>query len=125
MTRVYFFGVISADHQGHYLYDANGQAVWSSKSLNLLPFRYAILDGGLLPPGLVEEQGKLHLAVINGWTILGMWDRSADTRGNCNASFIVEGVHALDVMIAISKDTFPNIWTRIHGQSSVSQYVSR
>lgn len=85
--KLFFFGVKSASEKGHFLYDVNGYQVWSEHPL---PFRYPILDGSLLPPREPEEQGKLHLAIINGWTILGMWDRTADKRGGCNCSFIAE-----------------------------------
>lgn len=114
--KVYFFGVKSSSEKGHYLYDINCQVVWGEKEQHKIPFRYSILDSGLLPPGKIEEQGKLHLANINGWTILGMWDRSADTRGNCNASFIAEGYFSIGEMSEIAKENFPKLWERIQGK---------
>ena len=112
-ARTFFFGVKSADSKGHYLFAKNLQTVWGEREQRVLPFRYTILDGGLLPPGLPEEQGRLHLAVINGWTVLGMWDRTADTRGACNASFIAEGIHTIEDMKAIAARDYPTIWARV------------
>ncbi len=111
-ARTYFFGVISASHKGHFLYDKNGNAVWNEVGTGI-PFRYTILDGGLLPPHQPETQGRPHLAVINGWTVLGMWDRTADSRGACNASFIAEGVHTLEEMKTIAARDFPALWARV------------
>lgn len=113
-ARTYFFGVINPQSRGHYLYDKNGQQVWSMREQNSIPFQYTILDGGLLPPGMPEEQGRLHLAVINAWTVMGMWDRTADPRGKCNASFIAEGIYTLDEMKAIAARDFPSQWARVH-----------
>lgn len=96
---------------GHYLYDTGQRVIvdWA----NPLPFRMGTLDGGLLPTGGPEEQGKLHLAIINDWTVLGMWDRTADSRRGSNASFIAEGVHTVEQMRVIAERDFPIQHARI------------
>lgn len=112
--KTYFFGVIDARKKGHFLYDSNEQQVWDKQRVNQIPFNYVILDGGLLVQP--EEQCRLHLAQINGWTVLGMWDRTADKRGACNASFIAEGLFTIEEMEEIAKSTFPNQWNRIQNR---------
>lgn len=111
MIKTYFFGVISPDCKGHSFYDPSGKYLTAYERYEL-PFRIEILDGGLLFNP--QEQGRLHLATINGFTILGMWDRTGDSRPNSNSSFIAQGIHTMEQMVEISKSNFPNLWNRIH-----------
>jgi hypothetical protein len=55
----------------------------------------------------------MHLAIINGWTILGMWDRSGDKRGASNASFLLEGVFSFNEARKLTAEYFPQLWLRI------------
>lgn len=109
MIQVFFFGVKSPSEKGHFLYAEGMLAVYGSPPL---PFKFQILDGSFLQQP--ETQGRLHLAIINGWTILGMWDRTGDPRMGSNASFVAQGVHTIEEMKVIAQDAFPAIWNRIH-----------
>lgn len=114
--RTYFFGVIDAQHKGHFLYDRTGQSLYDYEmERQRIPFKAYAIDGGLLVQP--ETQGRLHLSIVNGWTVLGMWDRTADTRSGCSASFIAEGVHSIDEMKAIAARDFPVQWKRIQGDN--------
>lgn len=112
VKKVYFFGVISPNKLGHFIYPADGHYI-SPQERRSLPFSEGILDAGLLPRNVPERQGDLYLSVINGWTILGMWDRTGDKRGQSNASFLAEGVHTIEEMKEIAAKEFPEIWDRI------------
>lgn len=114
-TKAFFFGVIDPHDLGHFLYRTDGRRVYHTEEKRSMPFRTEVLDGGLLPVGGVEEQGKCFLSVINGWTVLGMWDRTGDKRGASNASFIVEGIHTVSKMRAFAAELFPKQWARIQG----------
>lgn len=109
--KAYFFGVISKGSPGHYLYDRHGSRVYSTKEIREMPVHLNALDALLLTQP--EEQGRPHIAVINGWTVLGMWDRTGDERFGSNASFIFEGVHDLEEMKFLAATDFPALWSRI------------
>ena len=111
--KIYFFGVSDPVNKGHYLHDEGLRVAWDDKKL--LPFSSSLLDGGLLPHDTGQLQGKLHLAVINGWTLLSMWDRTADSRPGSNAVFLAEGNYTIDEMKSSAAEKFPAIWKRIHG----------
>ena len=111
--KIYFFGVSSAQNKGHFLHHEGMRVAWDDKKL--LPFSSHILDGGLLPQH-PQVQGELHLAVINGWTLLSMWDRTADSRPGSNAVFLAEGNHVIEEMKNIASEKFPAIWKRIQGE---------
>ena len=70
-----------------------------------------------MPMDKPQVQGELHLAVINGWTLLSMWDRSGDSRPGSNAVFLAEGNHTIDDMKSIATEKFPAIWKRIQGNT--------
>lgn len=103
---MYFFGC--GDEKGHFLHDQEGRKVWEE---NVLPFRYTILDGGLL--NQPEDERRLFLSVINGWTVLGKWDRTVDKRGACNCSFVAEGIYNIFQMQELAEKHFSKLWTRV------------
>lgn len=112
--KYFFFGVGPNDRAGHYLHDENLNKIWSSRSENQLPFKYTILDGGLMPEAMsCGPQGKIHRSEINGYTIISMPDRSMDHRPACNANFIVEGIFNELEMVEICSAKFPKLWSRI------------
>lgn len=115
--RVFFFGCKSASAKGHFLYNSNMQEAYREQAKEI-PFRIETLDGGLLPVGKAEVQGLWHRSVINDWTVITCWDRSADPRGQSNAAFIAEGIHTTEEMRIIAQRNFTEIWNRIHGIAS-------
>jgi hypothetical protein len=108
---IFFVGVWDPHRGvGHHLYDVTGRQVHGRTDI---PFRWQIVDSGLLPPNEPERQGELHLSHINNWTVLTMWDRTGDSRPNSNASFIVKGQHSIEVMKLLAAQHFPAVWERI------------
>lgn len=111
-SKIYFFGC-GGGQKGHFLYSPGMRVSYVDNET--LPFSRNILDGGLLPRH-PETQGELHLAAINGWTMLSMWDRTGDSRSASNAVFLAKGTHSLDDMKAIAIKHFPDLWKRIQGE---------
>lgn len=111
---IYYFGVESASQRGHYLFNSEMRSV--SMQQNELPFQSCILDAGLIPPNENQKHSEHFLSVINGWTILSMWDRSGDPRPGSNSSFIAKGVMSQTEIEQLATRTFPEIWMRIHGR---------
>jgi len=107
---IYYFGKLK--EPGHYLYAPGGRTVSHSFAVANLPLRYEVLDGGLLPQ-CDEVQGKQHLSIVNGWTIVSMWDRSGDSRGRSNSSFLAEGVMTREELMQIARHAFPDVVARI------------
>lgn len=117
------------DRSGHYLHTYEGRPVgWDSR--DWLPFPYEQLDGGRFQPFRVidsswtERSGQVHykgpqdegvgrLTIVDGWTILGFWDRSVDTRGGSCGAFVAIGVHDFEEMKWLAAGYFPKIAARV------------
>jgi hypothetical protein len=109
---VYFFGClegIDEDHTeaGHY---------WRTPDLHSMrrpetPFGSKV-DGSLCPEG-PQYQGVAKLTQKDGWTAMGFWDRTGDSRGNSNSNFIVQGTYTFDEMVKLAQEAYPLIWKRI------------
>ena len=112
MIRIYFFGVNQPNSSGHFLYGHDGYKIYDERHTGL-PFKFHILDGGLLPPSAPQDQGRIHMSIINDWTALTMWDRTGDRRAGSCAAFVAEGVFDLATMKEIMSKNFPELWTRI------------
>lgn len=69
-------------------------------------------DGTLAPEG-PQAQGAAVLHQKDGWTAIGFWDRTGDTRGNSNSNFLVEGTYTFEEMCQLAQEAFPAIWHRI------------
>ena len=134
----YFMGVKPGDSSGHFCYTSG----WSRPDRDALRTPWA----GSYDPltevtscrdvraawGLSLEriyeygpqpEGEHRLLHENGWTCLSMWDRSADRRGACTASFAFEGTHDFPACIALARVHFPGIIERIeaHIQRSLTK----
>lgn len=59
-----------------------------------------------------DEEGRAVIHHKDGWTAMGFWDRSVDTRGGCNSVFFAEGTHDFAGMVAIANEKFPTIMRR-------------
>jgi|GEM_PF-2929743 len=96
---------------GHYLWtETERHAGYAAE--RSFPFRYTILDGGLLPVGVQEIEGAASLIYIGGWTVITFWDRSVDKRGGCNSAFVIPSKLSFDDAIALSKVRFKWVWKR-------------
>lgn len=95
---------------GHYLYDRDGRRHFEPR--RGVPFRYTILDAGLLPPDGPATEGVCHRAQIGGWTIISFWDRSIDSRPGSNSSFLCPGDFTFEEMLAAARMFYPQICER-------------
>lgn len=59
-----------------------------------------------------QIEGLAKVTHLNGWTILSFWDRSVDSRGGSNSTFLEQGTLTFDEMVAKAKEVFPTIWAR-------------
>lgn len=107
--KCFYFGAWSKDRLGHYLHAPGGST--SRMYEEMLPFACSILDSRLLPNG-EEVEGRVQRSVINGWTVLSFWDRSADSRGKSNSAFVMEGVHDSNTVIRVAREQFPAVFER-------------
>lgn len=112
-SDIYYFGCWQ--EAGHYLRDPRGYT-HHYRLEPTFPVAEHVLDGGLLPPGLPEVEGRASLIHVNGWTILTFWDRSVDSRGKCSSTFIAKGTRYFDAMVLCAKYHFPNVWERFKFQ---------
>lgn len=96
---------------GHFLWAENGHRA-STDAEKKLPFRYGILDAGLLPPYQPQIEGQATIVHFPSWTIVSFWDRSVDKRGGCNSAFVIPAVVSFDDAITIAKQRFPWVWSR-------------
>ena len=113
--RAYFFGVSHPSSLGHFLYRAAGPGQVSRLSgmeEKTIPFRVTIMDGGLLS---LPETAGAQLSHINGWTILGTWDRTGDKRAGSCSSFLLEGVYAMDSAKLAASSAYPELYARVFG----------
>lgn len=112
MSECYYFGCVG--EPGHFLYDSSLRSVGGG-SITGWPWRRGGLDCEYAPGGSDGPQklGVTALAHHEGWTVLAMWDRSVDKRGNSNAAFIARGEHDEGAMREIAAAAFPAVWARI------------
>lgn len=123
MTPIYFFGVWSTDSKrptsvGHYLYSPSGN-VYADERKQLPEWLWdGTLDGGFQVNAeeryrRAEPERTPRLTVKDGWTILAYWDRSGDSRGASNASFIAQGTHTEGEMLGLARLHFPHLVKRM------------
>jgi hypothetical protein len=56
------------------------------------------------------QQGCFLIHHFGSFTYMSWWDRAqGDTRGACNSTFILEGEHKADVMLAMLEKNFPHV----------------
>ena len=111
IEECYYFGCDGKP--GHYLFHEGRHEVWNESKLPKdFPVRTMSLDGGLLPPNLPQDQGKATLVRLGGWTILTFWDRSVDTRGGCNSSFVIPAELDFEQAKEVAQERFPWVWER-------------
>lgn len=102
--KVWFYGVWPGERAGHYVRDkhgnmgANGRGYypWDTRE-NRAP----------------QDEGLLWHRHVDGCTQLRSWDRSADPRFNCAASFIVDALVTPEQALALARTNFPTVFARI------------
>lgn len=107
---IYYFGCWH--ESGHYFHDQYMRHYWRDVS-ELLPESWRNrYDGGLLPKGRSQEEGRAIILHEDGWTALSFWDRSVDHRGNSNSTFYLRHVLDFMPMLELCKLTFPQVFER-------------
>ena len=102
-TGVWFFGCWAPKQLGHFLFESSGRTVYGDGC----PLRAADLDARFAPKTEDwEDQRVTALHHVNGCTVLAMWDRTVDTRGQCNAAFIATGDFTEAEMWVIAEGKF-------------------
>lgn len=131
----FFFGVVG--RAGHYLHDSGGPAPYDERVTTYGPERRHI-DGTLAPRRgdrteqiffsgygprddnrqyRSEEcpQGQyLHHVLPNGYSAVQWWDRTqGDTRGGCNSTILLQGMHDAEAVLAAGRERFPKVFENL------------
>jgi hypothetical protein len=111
MDNAFYFGCY--EESGHYLFRPGPMSTPSSSIPKDFPVKpYGLLDGRLLRNGPQPQGVCTHYRGINGWTLISFWDRSVDSRGGSNSTFLCRGEHTFEEMLALFKEHFPTIVSR-------------
>lgn len=108
MKIAFYFGCIR--EPGHFLFCPELKRHYDPPEG--FPCKIHILDGGLLPPGLPQVEGRASTSHINGWTIMSFWDRSVDARYGCNSNFVLKGKFEFEEILQNSRYYFAPIFSR-------------
>lgn len=120
--RVYYFG--PWDQAGHHLRDENGYSAYKAEAA--IPWTLYELDGRMQPHKTGCRKGNYcgctggpeGVALVhhrNGWTALSFWDRSVDTRGASNSTYIAEGAaFSFEEMVQIASERFAYRWKKMN-----------
>lgn len=126
VTKAYYFGCYKG--VGHGLYEhGEMRPIYTIRDRddNQFPFNPDTLDGKYAPGGHTtghsstasQRLGQVAVHHVEGWTIIAMWDRSVDSRGNSNAAFIFNDPDLnFDAAMAEAVHFFPDIMSRISNQ---------
>ena len=115
---VYFCGVRPGDLAGHHCVPREGESSpwagerWHGPLLDWHPDR----DGPRYPrreARVAQPEGEFVWHQEDGWTLIAAWDRSADTRGGCSASFAVHALVEPEAMLALAREAHPAVLARI------------
>lgn len=116
----YYFGCESKAESGHYLFAPGMRSVNTKALPRDWPFEYGELDGKYAAQGRRKDhEGIARLVHVRGWTVLAMWDRSADSRHNSNAAFAARGEREYAEMVGLAATHFPAVWKRINDRKAV------
>ncbi len=129
-TTAYFFGVCPGDSAGHYLHTPGPRG--AHRDSPMTPWgvqgrfgRFPLPEGQVMellwpkqddhrrPIDRYEPEGEPRFNRKDGWTLVGMWDRSADKRGACCAIFAFSVECDDDQALALARQLFPRVFTRI------------
>lgn len=98
----------AASHRGHDLYRRGGVSVRSEH----YPFPLSMLDGGFLPPGEDQDEGRAYLTHAVDWTVLAFWDRSSDHRPGSHSTYVLPGELNFEQATALARESFQEMWTK-------------
>lgn len=123
-SPVYFFGCAKGTYgetaAGHYLYVEGPQHDKFPRRIGIpqyerhpIPLGELRIDGGFCPHyGNRRSYAKAKLTHWKGWTALGFWDSSGDTRPGSDSNFFMEGTLRFEDAMAEAMRAFPEIIER-------------
>lgn len=109
--KAYYFGCVG--QPGHFMHAPDGK--WGRETFRFTqhnPWGTKV-DGDLCPDG-EEVEGHAALHHRDGWTALAFWDRSVDHRNGSCSTFLAEGEHTVEVMLALARERFPKVMARFN-----------
>jgi len=138
LPPVLYFGPWS--RPGHYLYDPDGRSLHGAAisemgfqvdAHGLLALRKSldpyycpgVKEGDPAYKRRSEVEGHAKLTHENGMTVLGIWDRSVDTRGGSHSTYIALGCYGFDTMIKLCSTVYAERWNRLTGRGVVVKLV--
>lgn len=104
----YYVGCVG--DTGHYMWDAELRKDWHW--FKQVPWGVRI--DGTIPPPRNYEQGVARLEHLEGWTAVGFWDNTVDSRPGSHSTFVFRGTLTYEEAIAKARATFPTIWARFN-----------
>ena len=120
LSDAFYFGCESKERIGHFLFVPGLRSAYREE--HVLPELLRTPDGTFAPHragcgmrpycGCPQVEGRAVLKLVEGWTVLAFWDRSADGRGASNSVFLLRGVHVFDEAVRLSREAFPTVWAR-------------
>lgn len=134
----YFTGVRPGDRAGHYCFTPDFRSQFSMNGKRS-PWAsptgiYPLSDNGVTGPIMWPEshdkhgrlasdgrgrgednqpEGRARVTQKDGWTLLFLWDRSADQRGGCCAGFAFDALLDPEAALDAVRATWPTVIARI------------
>lgn len=124
----YFTGVSPWEDAGHYCFTPDWKIVWFADETHPAtpwadPAGYPLGDSGatvaawpeIKRDGRTREEpeGEARVRHLDGWTLICLWDRSADARKGSHASFAIHAVLDSEAALSEARSRFPVVWARI------------
>lgn len=76
------------------------------------------LDSKTLHPA-TNNTGEALLTQQDGWTALGIEDRTCDSRPGSHSTFAIKGTYDFDAALALAREHFPQVISRIERVSPI------
>jgi hypothetical protein len=135
-SSVYFFGCLKAAYgyreAGHYFYleshpheiDAPRKGPWLGK--DVLPESDLKIDGGFCPRYVKEKMyARAKLTHWQGWTAVGFWDSSGDTRPGSDSNFFMKGTLDFEDAMVEARRAFGPVIARVEAEYGPISCVDR
>lgn len=129
LPPVLYFGPLES--VGHHLRAPNGKMVnqrtvgehgFSEQYQDQSYFGLALrenLDGGYVPKGCGQVEGCAALTHEAGMTVLGIWDRSIDTRPGSHSTYIALGTFDFATMCKLCQTVYPKRWALLASRAEI------